>query len=131
MTAEIRRFTLIFNGSATLDSPPGNRQYSYGLALEGDMLVHDHWKVGGRVEYLGGTVAVATGLDPDLLTVTAIVRYIPVQYLIISLEPRFELSQQDLFFTRGSPIDPTTGNPIADSQIYFGFVLGVSAYIGN
>ncbi|MBT8469841.1 MAG: hypothetical protein KJN97_13935 [Deltaproteobacteria bacterium] len=62
---------------------------------------------------------------------TAVVRYIPVQYLVISLEPRFELSQRDLFFTRGSPTDPTTNDPIADSKIYFGFVLGVSAYIGN
>ncbi len=131
LSAEIRRFTLIFNGNATLDSPAGSGQYSYGMALEGDILVHDHWKVGGRVEYLGGTVAVATGFDPDLFTVTAIVRYMPVQYLVISLEPRFELSQQDLFFTRGSPLDPTTGNPIADDKIYFGFVLGVSAYIGN
>jgi hypothetical protein len=47
----------------------------------------------------------------DLILSAEIVRYMPVQYLIISLEPRFELSQQDLFFTRGSPIDPTTGNP--------------------
>lgn len=131
LTAKIERFTLIFNGSATLDSPARSGQYSYGMELQGDMLVHDHWKVGARVEYLGGTVDVATGLDPDLLTVTAIVRYLPVQHLVISLEPRFELSQQDLFFTRGSPTDPSTGDRIANSGIYFGLVLGVSAYIGN
>lgn len=101
-SAKIERFTLIFNGSATLDSPARSGQYSYGMELQGDMLVHDHWKVGARVEYL-----------------------------VISLEPRFELSQQDLFFTRGSPTDPSTGDRIANSEIYFGFVLGVSAYIGN
>lgn len=131
LSAKIERFNLILNGSSTVDSPAGGGEYSYGVALSGDMRVHDHWKVGARVEYLGGTVDVATGLDPNLLTVTAIVRYIPVQYLIISLEPRFELSQQDLFFTRGSPSDPITGDRVASADIYFGFVLGVSAHIGN
>ncbi len=131
LTAQIKRFTLIFNGNATLDPPVGDGQYSYGVALSGDMTVHDHWRVGARVEYLGGTVALPAGKDPDLLTVTATVRYIPVQYLIISLEPRFEHSPQDLFFTRSSPTDPTTGNRIANGDIYFGLVLGVSAYIGN
>ncbi len=127
LSAKIQRFTLIFNGSATLDSPAGGGQYSYGMELQGDMLVHGHWRVGARVEDLGETVDVVTGLDPDLLTVTANVRYLPVQYLIISLEPRFELSQQDLFFTRGSPTDTTTGGRIANSKIYFGVIPGVSA----
>jgi hypothetical protein len=55
----------------------------------------------------------------------------PVQFLVISLEPRFEYSPQDLFFTRSSPTDPGTGDPIGNSDVYFGLVLGVSAYIGN
>ena len=46
-------------------------------------------------------------------------------------EPRFEQSPQELFFTRSSPTDPATGNQIASGNIYFGVVLGVSAYIGD
>jgi len=68
---------------------------------------------------------------PDRLTVTATVRYIPVQYLVISLEPRFERAQQEIFFTRSSPTDTTTGDQIANGKRYFGLVLGVSAYLGN
>jgi hypothetical protein len=55
----------------------------------------------------------------------------PVQYLVISLEPRFESSQQNLFFTRSSPTDPSTGDRVANDHTYFGLVLGVSASIGN
>jgi hypothetical protein len=131
LNAEIRRFTLTFNGSATVNPPVRTRQYAMGAALSADIQVHDQWKVGARVEYIAGTVALPDGRDPDLLTVTATVRYIPVQYLVISLEPRFERAQQDIFFTRNSQTDPSTEDPIADSDIYFGFVLGVSAYIGN
>ncbi len=131
LTARIQRFTLTFNGNATFDPPVDGGRYSYGVQLSGDMKVHDHWRVGARVEYLGGTVALPAGKDPDLVTVTATVRYIPVQYLVISLEPRFEHSLQDLFFTRNSPTDSTTGDPIGSSDIYFGLLLGVSAYIGN
>ena len=131
LTARIRRFTLTFNGNATVDPPVRSSQYAIGAALSGDMQVHDHWRVGARVEYIAGTVALPAGRDPDLLTVTATLRYIPVQYLVISLEPRFERAQQELFFTRDSQTDPSTGDRIADSDVYFGFVIGVSAYIGN
>ena len=131
VSARIRRFTLTFNGNATVDPPVRSGQYEIGAALSGDMQVHDHWRVGARVEYIAGTVALPEGRDPDLLTVTATVRYIPVQYLVISLEPRFERAQQELFFTRDSQTDPSTGDRIADSDVYFGFVIGVSAYIGN
>jgi hypothetical protein len=131
LVTQIRRFTLTFNGNATVDPPARSSQYSMGAALSGDMQVHDQWRVGARVEYLAGTVGLPDGRDPDLLTVTATARYMPVQYLVISLEPRFERAQQDIFFTRDSQTDPSTGDKVADSNIYFGFVLGVSAYIGN
>ncbi|MGB8332195.1 MAG: outer membrane beta-barrel protein [Polyangiales bacterium] len=131
LTAEIRRFTLTFNGNATIDPPPAGGQYACGAALSGDIMVHDQWRLGARVEYLAGTVELPAGKDPDLLTVTATVRYIPVQYVVISLEPRFERAQQDLFFTRSSPTDSSTGDPIANSNVYFGLVLGLSAHIGN
>jgi len=131
LTARIGRFTLTFNGNATVDPPVSSGQYSIGAALSGDVQVHDQWRVGARVEYIAGTVALPAGRDPDLLTVTATVRYIPVQYLVISLEPRFERAQQEIFFTHDSQTDASTGERIADSDVYFGFVLGVSAYIGN
>lgn len=131
LSAEIGRFTLIFNGNATVDPPARSGQYEIGAALSGDMEVHRQWRVGARVEYIAGTVGLPDGRDPDLLTVTATARYMPVQYLVISLEPRFERAQQELFFTRDSQTDPSTGDKIADSNIYFGFVLGLSAFIGN
>jgi hypothetical protein len=96
LTGAIERFTLILNANATLDPPASGGQYSYGVTLSGEMMVHEHFRVGARVE-----------------------------------EPRFEHSPQEFSFTRSSPTDPATGSPIADSNIYFGFVLGVSAYIGN
>ena len=130
-TARIRRFTLTFNGNATVDPPVRSGQYEVGAALSGAMQVHDRWRVGARVEYIAGTIALTEGRDPDLVTVTATVRYIPVQYLVISLEPRFERAQQEIFFTRDSQTDASTGNEIADSNVYFGFVIGVSAHIGN
>lgn len=131
LTAAVRRFTLSLNANTTLDPPVTRGQRSHGVSLLGDMSVHDHWRVGARVEYLRGTVALPEGRDPDLVTVTAVVRYIPVEYLVISLEPRFEHSPQSLFFTRSSPTDATTGDPIGNSDVYFGVVLGVSAHIGN
>jgi hypothetical protein len=124
LNAEIRRFTLTFNGSATVNPPVRTRHYAMGAQLSGDIQVHDQWKVGARVEYIAGTVDLPDGRDPDLLTVTAAVRYIPVQYLVISLEPRFERPRLDIFFTRNSQTEPSTEDPIADSDIYFGFVLG-------
>jgi len=131
LSAELERFTLTFNGNATIDPPVNHGQYALGAAVSGDVRVHDHWRVGARVEYIGGTVGLPEGKDPDLLTITATLRYMPVQYLVISLEPRFERSQQALYFTRSSSTDPSTGDPIADSRTYFGLVLGVSAHLGN
>ena len=131
LSAEIRRFTLTFNGNATVNPLIGARQYALGGALSGEMKVRAQWRVGARVEYIAGTVALPDGKDPDRLTVTATVRYIPVQYLVISLEPRFERAQQEIFFTRSSPTDTTTGDQIANGKRYFGLVLGVSAYLGN
>lgn len=131
LAAEIRRFTLTLNANTTLNPPVTGGQRSHGVALLGDMQVHDHWRVGARVEYLRGTVPLPAGRDPDLVTVTAVVRYIPVEQLVISFEPRFEHSRQELFFTRSSATDSTTGDPIGNSDVYFGIVLGVSAHIGN
>jgi len=76
LTGTIKRFTLILNANATLDPPVSDGQYSYGVALSGDMTVHKHFRVGARVEYLRGTVELPVGRDPDLLTVTAVMRYI-------------------------------------------------------
>jgi len=131
LSARIRRFTLILNANTTLDPPVGSDRRSHGGALSGDMQLHEHWRIGARVEYLYGTVSLSEAKDPDLATFAAVVRYIPVQYLVISLEPRFELSPQELFFTRSSTTDPSTGDRVANGKTYFGLVLGVSAYIGN
>jgi hypothetical protein len=131
LSARIRRVTLVLNANTTLDPPVGSDRRSHGGALSVDMQVHEHWRIGARVEYLYGTVSLTEAKDPDLATFAAVVRYIPVQYLVISLEPRFEYSRQELFFTRSSTTDPSTGDRVANGKTYFGLVLGVSAYIGN
>jgi hypothetical protein len=131
LIARIRRFVLVLNANTTIDPPAGSNRRSHGGALSGDVQVHDHWRIGARVEYLYGTVSLTEAKDPDLATFTAAVRYIPVKYLVISLEPRFEISPQELFFTRSSTTDPSTGDRVANGKTYFGLVLGVSAYIGN
>jgi hypothetical protein len=92
-SSEIARFILTVNGNATLDPPVGGGQPACGAALSGDIRLHDHWRVGARVEHL-----------------------------VISIEPRFANAQEKLFFTRSSPTDPSTGDRVANDRTPFGLV---------
>ena len=102
----------------------------WGVSLGGRVDITDDWGVGFRGEYLGAT----TGTQPgSIFTVTGTVRYSPIEYLIISLEPRAEFASRDIYFSRPFVTDPTTGNtvPSLNQDWFFGFWIGMTARIGN
>jgi hypothetical protein len=68
-----------------------------------------------------------------MFTVTGTVRYSPVEYLIISLEPRAEFAKDDIFYARPFVTDPLTGDttPSLNEDWFFGFWIGMTARIGN
>ena len=101
-----------------------------GVSLGGRVDITDHWSVGGRGEYFGATSGSETGTQ---FTITGTVRYLPVEYLIISLEPRAEFARNDIYYSRPFVTDPATGNtvPSLNQDWFFGFWIGMTARIGN
>lgn len=102
----------------------------WGVSLGGRVDITDHWSVGGRGEYFGATSGSETGTQ---FTITGTVRYLPVEYLIISLEPRAEFARNDIYYSRPFITDPATGNtvPSLNQDWFFGFWIGMTARIGN
>jgi len=102
----------------------------WGGSLSGRYDISDHWSTGGRCEYFGAGSGSESGTQ---LTFTGTVRYSPVEYLIISLEPRAELAEKDIFYGRPFVTDPTTGDtqPSLSQDWFFGFWIGVTARIGS
>jgi len=102
----------------------------WGVSLGGRYDITDHWSVGFRGEYFGTDDVSRTG---RVFTVTGTVRYLPVEYLILSLEPRAEFAQNNIYFSRPFVTDPVTGNtaPTLNQDWFFGFWIGVTARIGN
>ncbi|MGB3050831.1 MAG: outer membrane beta-barrel protein [Polyangiales bacterium] len=110
------------------------RSFAFGHSLALIFDAADHWSVGLRGENLSGNDAYRTfGGDTygGLTTGTVTVRYKPVEYLVISLEGRGEWTTRNTYFSRSSPTDPVTGDPIANQQSYYALILGVSGHIGN
>jgi len=142
-------FTLLFNGDYFVDGNDvdfdGNRatmfQYGHSLALIFD--IHDHWGIGLRGEHLSGNEQYRDfggPVNPDLSfgflwTGTLTLRYKPVEYLVLSLEGRFEGAGEDIYFSRSSPVftDPVTMEEIIqpNKKFYGAVILGVTAHIGN
>ena len=102
----------------------------WGVSVGGRVDITDHWSVGARGEYFG---ALAGSQPGQLFTATGTVRYLPVEYLIISLEPRAEFAQKDIYYSRPFITDPVTGDttPSLNQDWFFGFWIGVTARIGN
>ena len=117
-----------FASRGTLTGRPASRQW--GVSLGGGYEINDYWKLGFRGEYFG---AEGNGESLYVFTFTGTVRYTPIQYLIISLEPRGELSDNAIYFGRPLTTDPTTGATTAslNKDWFFGFWIGITAYIGN
>ena len=68
-----------------------------------------------------------------LIRSTGTVCYSPVEYLIISLEPRAESASNEIYFSRPFVTDPATGDtvPSLNQDWFFGFWIGMTARIGN
>ena len=105
-------------------------QLLWGVNVSGTYEFTEAWSFGFRCEYLGGDEG---SVLEDIVTITATVRYKPVEFLVISLEPRAELSTEDIFFSRPFVSDPTTGNTVAtvNQDWFFGFWIGATAHLGN
>jgi hypothetical protein len=107
-----------------------NAVRQWGVSVGGGYRFTDDWSVGLRGEYVGsddGSRIEAVG------ALTATVRYSPVEYLVISLEPRAELAGDEIFFSRPFVTDPVTGDsvPTLNKDWFFGFWIGMTAHIGN
>jgi hypothetical protein len=129
-----KAWTLFINGDYQFSSqgPLTGLSVSkqWGVSLGGRVDITDHWSVGGRGEYFGALAGAQPG---TLFTVTGTVRYLPVEYLIISLEPRAEFARNDVYYSRPFITDPVTGDttPSLNQDWFFGFWIGVTARIGN
>jgi hypothetical protein len=95
-----------------------------------------HEKLTLDMGYFGAFVGIETADEWEnatVFTITGTVRYSPVQYLILSLEPRADFADNDIYFSRPFVTDPATGNtvPSLNQDWFFGFWIGATARIGN
>lgn len=111
-----------------LTGRPQSRQW--GVSLGGSYDITDHWVVGGRGEYMGANQDSESGTQ---FSITGTVRYLPVEQLVLSLEPRAEFAERDVYFARPYVTDPDTGEtlPSRNQNWFFGFWIGVTAHLGN
>jgi hypothetical protein len=102
----------------------------WGVSLGGRVDITDDWGVGFRGEYLGASAGDRPG---SIFTVTGTVRYSPIEYLIISLEPRAEFASRDIYLSRPLVTVPVSGEttPSLNQDWFFGFWIGMTARIGN
>jgi hypothetical protein len=132
-------FHFVFNGDYYLDGNNTNAagekasdfQYGHSLALIFD--VADKWSIGARGEHLSGNELFREG-GPDfggLATGTLTLRYMPVEYLVISLEGRGEWSTRDIYYSRSAITDTTTGELVPNKGHNYAAILGFTAHIGN
>lgn len=130
-------FHLLLNGDYYLNGGTNTDfQYGHSLALIFDM--GDQWSLGLRGEHLSGNDVYreAEGGFGGLSTGTITLRYMPVEYLVISLEGRGEWATRDVYFSRAaSPItDPDSGDVVGfipDKGHNYAAIIGVTAHIGN
>jgi len=102
----------------------------WGVSLGGRYDITDHWSVGVRGEYFGASDGSEIG---TVYNITGTVPYSPVRYLMLSLEPRAEFAQNDLYFGRPYTTDPVTAArvPSLNQNWFFGLWLGATARFGN
>ena len=102
----------------------------WGVSAGGRYTITDDWSVGFRGEYLGSDDD--AGLS-TVFTVTATARYSPVEYLVISLEPRAEIAENNIYFGRPFTTDPVTGEsvPSLNQRWFFGLWLGMTVRLRN
>jgi len=136
-------FHLIFNGDYYLNPNETNlaggstSDFQYGHSLAFIFDVADQWSIGARGEHLSGNdfFRESTSDFGGLSTGTLTVRYMPVEYLVISLEGRGEWATRDMYFSRSatSVTDPDTMEDILvpNKKHNYAAIIGVTAHIGN
>jgi hypothetical protein len=113
------RFNPMFAGVDTVDA----LYFGASAALAID--VTDDIAIGARVEYLyGGSAdgAYSTLGAESLITVTPTFRYTPGDNIILTLEPRLDWANEDIFATRDG---------VADTNMSINILAGLTARIGN
>lgn len=129
---DLKWFHLLLNGDYFLNGGSNaDFQYGHSLALIFDM--SDKWSLGVRGEHLSGNDVYreAEGGFGGLSTGTITLRYMPVEYLVISLEGRGEWATRDVYFSRAAVTDDTTGELLPDKGHNYAAIIGVTAHIGN
>jgi hypothetical protein len=129
-----REWTLFIDGDyefstrGPLTGITATRQW--GVSVGGSYELTDHWSVGSRFEYFG--VDEGSEIRANF-TLTGTIRYSPVEYLILSLEPRAEFAGSNIYFSRPFVTDSATGDtvPTLNQDWFFGFWIGATARIGN
>ena len=125
-------FHLLLNGDYYLNAGSDmDFQYGHSLALIFDLA--DKWSLGARGEHLSGNDVYrsAEGGFGGLATGTLTLRYMPVEYLVISLEGRGEWATRDVYFSRAAEVDDATGQLIPNKGHNYAAIIGVTAHIGN
>jgi hypothetical protein len=128
-------FTMLLNTDFQIDpnapQETGGTDTSFlqGYSLAFIFGFTDHFNMGLRGEFLDGN---NKSSSPDnLWTGTLTFRYLPVEYLVLSLEGRVEGSQGDIYYTRDTVFD-TDGNYISGNEDFYGQVtVGASVHFGN
>lgn len=118
-TYSVNGIDLVFNGNFRWD--PNVRATSWDVMGGVGIPLTDVLKGAVRVELFADDEGLA-GLGADLLTVTATLRYTPVDNLIISLDNRLEHADRNLFFG---------GNGVIENDANFTTTLGLTALIGS
>ena len=97
----------------------------FGASAAMKIDITEDLSVGARVEYLyGGSnngAYSAMGAE-SLITVTPTLRYTPGDNIVLTLEPRLDWANEDLFATRDG---------IADTNMSVNILAGLSAHFGN
>lgn len=120
---------LVLNGDLRFNpQAPGDISDNlyFGVSAALGLSLSDHISVGGRVEYLyGGPVDPMgnsySGMGAEsLITVTPTLRYMPTENIIMTLEPRLEWANEEIFATRSGT-----------SNLSVNVLAGLTARVGN
>lgn len=123
-------FSLVLNADFRMNPQlPGDISDNmyFGVSAAAAYSLSDTLGLGARVEFLsdpgnGGPSGGYAGLGADwLITVTPTIRYTPVENLVLTLEPRVEFAESEIYSERGGDTN----------DIYFSILAGLTARFAN
>jgi len=138
LSVNVDWFTLLFNGDYQQNPTSGGAAgttFVYGNSLALIFDASDKWSFGLRGEHLSGNQAWqdvgGDGYGKYLTTGTLTVRYKPVEYLVLTLEGRGEWADENIYYSRTSPVDASTDVLLPNKSQNYAVIIGASAHIGN